>query len=310
MQIILISGFLGAGKTTLLQRILSENASMKRTAIIVNEFGEVGVDGQILRSQSMDVIEITDGCLCCSLRGSLTAALDELLEFRADQLDRIIIEASGVANTRDLIASLQTHAAGRNWQVGPFISVVDASRYIELDKMLGEFLEHQVRSADVLVLNKADLTSAEVGAEVEARVSALNAQAKIVAAERCMVNVADLLADTGARTIKEIPALPSEPHHHHHVGVGVTTVTLTLPEGSNRERFKQALSSLPSSVWRAKGFVILDGQAYLAQYASGVLELEVTGTTTDNKLVFIGDDLNSIELARTLSMNGEPLAMS
>jgi len=123
-------GFLGSGKTTLLQRILAQRASKEKLAVIVNEFGEVGIDGSIIAGHNIDMIELTSGCLCCTLKGELLNAIDEILA--SGDIRRIIIEATGVAQPRDLIQTFTYASVRDRYNIGPVVTVVDSSKYFKL----------------------------------------------------------------------------------------------------------------------------------------------------------------------------------
>ena len=158
MQINLLFGFLGSGKTTLAKHLLAERGRDVKTAVIVNEFGEVGVDGDILRGNNVDVVELNSGCLCCTLRGSLMMAVEELREKAG--VERVIVEATGVAQPSELVESLADSSLAGQFDVGPLVTVVDAAKFPKLLSMLGDFYLDQVESADLVIVNKIDLVSA------------------------------------------------------------------------------------------------------------------------------------------------------
>ena len=297
MQIVLISGFLGAGKTTLLQHLIAHADPPERTAIIVNEFGRTGIDGDLLRTRSMDIVEVAGGCLCCSLRGSLAGALDELLSLRGDRLDRIVIEASGVANVEEMVRAVREGASGRDWRTGPFVSVIDASRHAEHDRTLGEFLDHQIRLADVIVLNKSDLVSPDTIGGIVSRMKGLNPDALICPTERCLVDAELLLASPTtsppARADQQTPSIRPQ------------TATIALHTPCDSTRLKHAFDALPDSVWRAKGFLTLDGRNMLLQYASGRLEISATDVIANERLVLIGRNLDTEALGQVFEDIGE-----
>ena len=120
-----ICGFLGSGKTTLMRRIIGERGGREPMAVIVNEFGDVGIDGAILSGHSVDMIEISSGCLCCTLKGSLVNALEELRDKKATR--RVVIEATGVAQPGEMLDVLADPALKGSVDVGPMVTVVDAA---------------------------------------------------------------------------------------------------------------------------------------------------------------------------------------
>ena len=159
LRINLLFGFLGSGKTTLVRRILGERGGERPMAVIVNEFGEVGVDGDVIAGNNVNLVELTSGCLCCTLRGSLMSAVEELREKAA--VEQIVVEATGVASPGDMLEDLNDSKLASELDVGPLVTVVDAPKFTRLQEMLGEFYEDQVENADVLVLNKIDLATQE-----------------------------------------------------------------------------------------------------------------------------------------------------
>ena len=148
----------------------------------MNEFGEVGVDGEVIAGNNVNLVELTSGCLCCTLRGSLMSAVEELREKAA--VEQIVVEATGVASPGDMLEDLDDSRIASELDVGPMVTVVDAPKFTRLQQMLGEFYEEQVENADVLVLNKIDLATLEELDEAKAAVRAINPDATLLFAEQ------------------------------------------------------------------------------------------------------------------------------
>ena len=221
IPVTVLTGYLGAGKTTLLNRILSENHG-KKYAVIVNEFGEIGIDNDLIIGADEEVFEMNNGCVCCTVRGDLVRILDGLMK-RKGKFDAIIVETTGladpapVAQTFFVDEDVQKHA-----RLDAVVTVADARWLSDRLKDAPE-AKNQIAFADVIVLNKTDLvTSAEL-AEVEARIRAINPYARLHRTERCQVALADVL-DRGAFDLDRI--LDIEPdflevgdaHDHDHHG--------------------------------------------------------------------------------------------
>jgi G3E family GTPase len=187
----LLFGFLGSGKTTLARRLLDRPPDDRKTAIIVNEFGDVGVDGAILSGRNVNLVELNSGCLCCTLKGPMLQAVEELHTKNGAQ--RIIVEATGVAQPEELLETFADRSLSVRYEVGPVVTVVDASRYERLNEMLGEFYSAQIENADLIILNKTDLATAEALENVRAEVVKLNPRAEILFSERCDVSVEEVL---------------------------------------------------------------------------------------------------------------------
>ena len=194
IPVTVLTGFLGSGKTTLLNRILTERHGRK-LAVIENEYGEVGVDNQLVIQSDEELFEMNNGCICCSVRGDLIRILGRLLK-RKDRLDGILIETTGLANPAPVAQTFFTDdEMRRSFRLDGIVTVVDA-KHVSAHLDLGDESVKQVAFADVILLNKTDLASPVDLDRLEARIRAINAVASIYRTRDCAVPL-DRVLDIG-----------------------------------------------------------------------------------------------------------------
>ncbi|MDE0458374.1 MAG: GTP-binding protein [Chromatiales bacterium] len=318
LRINLLFGFLGSGKTTLLRRILGERAGERKMAVIVNEFGDVGVDGEVIAGSNVNLVELTSGCLCCTLRGSLMSAVEELREKAA--VEQIVVEATGVASPGDMLEDLNDSKIAHELAVGPLVTVVDAPKFTRLQQMLGEFYEEQVENADALVLNKIDLATPDELEEAKAAVREINPDAVLLFAEQGDTDLALLLDGPESELLAQVKAeAEGHPHHGHddghghdhedddrhdhhgdghdhdhhgHAHAAAESFVMDASGDFSREGLAAAFASLPANVWRSKGFLTIDGEPSLLQFTMGQLEIGGAPARERPYLVVIGEDLD------------------
>ncbi len=214
IPVTVLTGYLGAGKTTLLNRILSENHGRKY-AVIVNEFGEIGIDNDLIVESDEEIYEMNNGCICCTVRGDLIRVVEGLMR-RPGRFDAIIVETTGLA---DPVPVAQTFFMDDDvrakTELDAVVTLVDA-KHLMLRLKDSREAEDQIAFADVVLLNKTDLVTPEELARVEATIRAINPTARIHRTERSNVDLAKVL-DQGAFNLDR--ALENDPHfldHDHH----------------------------------------------------------------------------------------------
>ncbi len=220
-----LTGYLGAGKTTLLNRILTEPHG-KRYAVIVNEFGEIGIDNDLVVGADEEVFEMNNGCVCCTVRGDLIRILEGLMK-RKGKFDAIIVETTGLADPAPVAQTFFIdEEVGRKARLDAVVTVADAKWLTERLKDAPE-AKNQIAFADVILLNKTDLVSRDELDEVEGRIRGINPYARVIRTTKCDVPL-DAVLDKGAFDLDRIlsiePAfLEADDHahdHDHHHGHG------------------------------------------------------------------------------------------
>ena len=222
IPVTVLTGYLGAGKTTLLNRILSEQHG-QRYAVIVNEFGEIGIDNDLVVGADEEVFEMNNGCICCTVRGDLIRIVEGLMK-RKGQFDAIIVETTGLADPAPVA---QTFFVDEDVQerarLDAVVTVADAKWLSDRLKDAPE-AKNQIAFADVIILNKTDLVNAAELAEVEGRIRAINPYAKLHKTTRCQVPL-DAVLGRNAFDLERILEIEPEflacgpdcddPHHDH-----------------------------------------------------------------------------------------------
>jgi len=218
IPVTVLTGYLGAGKTTLLNRILSEPHG-KKYAVIVNEFGEIGIDNDLVVGADEEVFEMNNGCICCTVRGDLIRILDGLMR-RNGNFDAIIVETTGLADPAPVAQTFfMDETVGRRTKLDAVVTVADAKWLNERLKDAPE-AKNQIAFADVILINKTDLVSSEQLSEVEARIRGINPYAKLHRTERAKIPLDAVLGrnafDLDRILDLEPDFLGADNHDHHH----------------------------------------------------------------------------------------------
>jgi G3E family GTPase len=218
IPVTVLTGYLGAGKTTLLNRILSEPHG-KKFAVIVNEFGEIGIDNDLVVNADEEVFEMNNGCICCTVRGDLVRIIDGLMR-RKGKFDAIIVETTGLADPAPVAQTFfMDEAVGAKTKLDAVVTVADAKWLADRLKDAPE-AKNQIAFADVILVNKTDLVTPEELSELEARIRGLNPYARLHRTQRARIDINEVLGRNAFdldRILDIEPSfLNSDEHHHDH----------------------------------------------------------------------------------------------
>jgi len=327
IPVTVLTGYLGAGKTTLLNRILSEPHG-KKFAVIVNEFGEIGIDNELVVNADEEVFEMNNGCICCTVRGDLVRIIDGLMR-RKGKFDAIIVETTGLADPAPVAQTFfMDEAVGAKTRLDAVVTVADAKWLSDRLKDAPE-AKNQIAFADVILLNKTDLVTPEELRELEARIRGLNPYARLHRTERAKIDISEVLGrnafDLDRILTIEPDFLEGEDHdhdhhhdhgdhahgaHHHHHGNGLKhyhdedmqSVALRTDKALNPDKFFPWIQDLVAkdgpSILRCKGILSFmdDPERFVFQGVHMILDGDHQRPwrpeeVRDSRIVFIGRNL-------------------
>jgi G3E family GTPase len=308
IPVTVLTGYLGAGKTTLLNRILTENHG-KKYAVIINEFGELGVDNDLVVDSDEEVFEMNNGCICCTVRGDLIRIVGGLMK-RSQKFDGIIVETTGLANPAPVAQTFFVDEDVKaKTRLDAIVTVVDALNFLTRLEDAPEAAD-QVAFADVVVLNKLDLVSPEQLEKVEARIKSINRYAQIHHATRGDVPIDKLLGLNAFdlnRVLESVPDFLDEDSHTHNEHLTSVSFEVTAPLDATKFQtwIGHILQTQGANLLRTKGILSYknEDRRFAFQAVHMIADGDFVaawkpGEERKSRIVFIGRDLNRPALRR------------
>lgn len=318
LPVTIITGFLGSGKTTLLNHILNNQKGM-RTAVLVNEFGEISIDAELIVSSEEDLVELNNGCICCTIRDDIAESVLRLME-RSDKIDYLVVETTGLADPLPVALTFLGPELRDLTRLDSIITLVDATNFAP-DLFNSDVAYSQIAYGDVILLNKTDLVEEAEIERLEKRIREIKEDARILRTVNSAVPL-ELILDTDLFQASSLPQEEAHDHdshdhhdhehdhdhhhsHHSHIEAdGFNSLAFESDQPFSLDAFQNFLNELPDAVFRAKGVLWfeesperhifhLSGRRY-------TLSSDEWPRQPKNQLVLIGQRLDTAQLRKKL----------
>jgi G3E family GTPase len=336
IPVTVLTGFLGSGKTTLLNHLLTQKHGYK-CAIIINEFGAISIDNQLVVGVDEEILELNNGCLCCRVRGDLIKSLNDLFQ-RQKRFDYVLIETTGLADPSPVAHTFKASELAEKLRLDGVVVVADA-KHLEKELHDGPEPAAQIGFADVILLNKTDLVSAEDLEKVEGRIRKMNSLAALHHTQNCQIDPAKIF-NLKARELAgafELPESVRQPehdhdhhhghhgddhgehqqhddhdhehHHHHHHDESVSSFYISDDRPLDLKKVEawltEVIRDLGANIYRSKGILQVKGQAKRVVFQGVQTMFDArpdrlwnVGEKRVSQLVFIGKDLDEAKIRR------------
>jgi G3E family GTPase len=327
-DVLLISGFLGSGKTTLLKRILAWDDDLSGTVVLVNEFGDVGIDGSLLKDSGSDVVELTSGCICCTLVADLRQSLHGIMERFSPS--RVLVEASGVADPISIRATLQGNDLSEKLALKKIITVLDADMW-EGREIFGPLFYHQLEIADLILLNKVDLIQKQKISSYLKEIHELIPATQVVPTIQCNIDPTALAVKPSSEAVNLKPISffthfspysaisEKDPDGRGKVtdaegnqdvkcidASGFVTFSFQSLEPLDEICFKVFVEGLPWELFRIKGPVQFQDHTAFVNFVGGRAEWSQWEGSTETRLAFVGWNIGIEKILQQLKTCLEP----
>ena len=324
VPVTIISGFLGSGKTTLLNHIL-ENQKGLKTAVLVNEFGEIGIDNDLIIETSEDMIELSNGCICCTINGELLSTVEKILE-RSNNLDYIIVETTGLADPLPVAMTFAGSSLREKVRLDSILTLVDADNFdFNIDRKSVYY--SQILYGDIILINKCDLVNNKKLEDIERKIFEIKKEPRILRCSNSKVGLETIISvglfETDKYIFEDIEKDNSHEHSHHshehsHHShehshdlqnniEGFTSVSFECLEPFSLRRFQNFLDNqLSQNVFRAKGILWFEEseRKHIFHLSGKRFSLDDEDWKKDkyNRIVLIGKNLNHQEIKNQLDL--------
>jgi len=311
LPVTIITGFLGSGKTTLLNHILTNQQGLK-TAVLVNEFGEIGIDNELIVSTSDSMVELNNGCVCCTINDDLVDAVYRVLE-RPEKVDYLVVETTGLADPLPVALTFLGSELREMTRLDSIVTLVDCANF-SLDLFNSQAAHSQITYGDIILLNKTDLVENSTVDELEDRICKIKEGARILRTKNSEIAL-PLILSVGLFESDQYFDVCQEDHehdhHHHHYhshhleNDGFTSVSFQKDRPFSIRKFQYFLDNLlPTNVFRAKGILWFDGSPHRHIFHVSGKRYSINDTEwkdqPKNQLVLIGQNLDHQTLLEQL----------